>query len=328
MKLEHRLLTVFLASGLLAMACASGTTVSGGSGTGGDQTAGTGGIPGTGTGGRTGTGGIVGTGTGGKTGTGGVAGTGTGGRTGTGGVVTTGTGGTVTAGGTGGGTASGSTDCFETTTYAALCTPTCPNISDLEMGFYYFGNGCPKGAWTLSTGGGGTTTPPVGSVTPVAVTDLAGSTKAIHVSGSGQANTAGMYDAYVSLSASLNSPSSTMTGAVNASTYTGVKFMGKISGSVELHVPNVNTNSAGGKCTAAGTTQCSDDGKVALTPSTTWTQYMIPFASLMSSVPPFGNPAGTPFPAGQIYSIEWHVPIPATGPTAAWDIWVDNLAFY
>jgi hypothetical protein len=190
-----------------------------------------------------------------------------------------------------------------------------------------YGNGCPKGAWSLDFGGGGTS-PPRGAVTPVAVTDRPSSTRAIHVMGSGQRNTtATSFDAFVTLSASLNAwPAA--SGSLNASAFTGVSFWGKITGPVEMHVPNVNTSPAGGHCGGSGIQQCYDDGKATVAPSTTWTHYMIPFSSLMGSNPRFGNPPGTPFPADQIYSIDWYVVIPTTGAVSAWDIWIDDLSFY
>jgi hypothetical protein len=72
---------------------------------------------------------------------------------------------------------------------------------------------------------------------------------------------------------------------------------------------------------------CYGDGEVKMVAaSTAWTQYKIPFSSLVPAG--FGNPPGTPFPSGQIYSIEWHVTIPATGPVGAWDVWLDDLSLY
>jgi hypothetical protein len=312
MKSVYGLLAVGLFTlGLYGAACVSGDTVAGGSGGR--------------TGGNTGNGGQTGGGQGGFTGggQGGFTGGGQGGFTGggQGGFVGGGQGGFV------GGGAGGSTS----TVFMPICAPVGTTVSDMEDGNFYYGTSCPKGAWHLSTAGGGTASGalPSGDVQPIAITDRPPSTKAIHVSGSGQANVgvapAQVTYAYVSLAASLNSPSATQRGALNGAGFTGVKFWGKISGPIELQVPNVNTDPAGGKCTS-GAAQCSDNGKVTLVPSAAWTQYMIPFSMLMGGG--FGNPPGTPFPSGQIYSIEWHVTIPATGPVGAWDIWVDDLGFY
>jgi hypothetical protein len=308
----------FLAFGAIAASCVSGSTVDGSGG----QTGST-----SGQGGRS-SGGLGGSNNGGLGGSfGGLGGSFGGGLGGSNGGGLGGSNGGGLGGSNGGGTA-GSTG---TTVFMPLCTPVGTAISDLEDGNFYFGTGCPKGAWHLSTAGGGTTTgaAATGDVPPVAITDRPGSTKAIHVSGSGQANVgvapAPVTYAYVSLAASLNSPSATQRGALNGAGLTGVKFWGKIAGPIELQVPNVNTDPAGGKCTT-GTSQCADNGKTILAPSAAWTQYMIPFSSLMGAG--FGNSPGVPFLSGQIYSIEWHVTIPATGPVGPWDIWVDDLSFY
>ena len=200
MKSAYRLLAAgFVASGLIAGACVSGDTVSGGGGSNGGGTGGH--ASGSGTGGTTG-----GFGTGGTTG-----GFGTGGSTGG-----FGTGGTTGGFGTGGSTGFGTGGAISTV-FMPICAPTANLVSDMEDGNFYYGTACPKGSWNLSTGGGGTTTPLAGNVMPVAITDRPPSTKAIHVSGSGQANVgvapAAVTYAYVSLSATLNSPSATIRSA-------------------------------------------------------------------------------------------------------------------
>ena len=325
MKATYRrllLATGLLSSGLLAVSCVSGDTVGGG-GSGGRTGGGLGGFTGGGSlGGFTGggsLGGFTGGGSGGRTGGNGLGGF-TGGS-GLGGFTGGGLGGFIGGGSVGGATGGG---------FMAICAPLAPLVSDMEDGFFYFGTSCPKGAWHLSAGGGGTTTPVAGDLSPVAITDRPPSTKAIHASGSGQGNTtATSYDAFVSVSASLNSPSATQTGALNAAGFTGVKFWGKIQGPVEFHVSNVNTNPAGGICSPTGglPTSCFGDGQVkVLAPSTAWMLYTVPFSSLVPAG--FGTPPGTPFPSGQIYTLEWHVTIPATGLVTAWDIWLDDVTFY
>jgi hypothetical protein len=315
----------FFASGLGA--CVSGEPVSGHSGgnTGSDGDGGSTGTAGT----QGGQGGTTGGGQGGRVGTGGRT-TAAGGKTGTGagGQVIIGSGGQVVlgSGGATGGGLGGQIGTCPSATFTANCTPTCALISDMEDGNNYYGNGCPKGAWYLDVGGGGTPATG-GAVTPVAITDRPGSTHAIHVSGMGQTNAAGSYSAHVTLSASLNSWQSQM-GSLNATAFTGVKFWYKVTGPIELHVPNKNTSPMGGVCMGSGTAQCYDDGKVTIPPSATWVQIMVPFSTLMSSSPPFGTPAGTPFPADQIYNIEWHVTIASPGMAPSWDIWIDDLSFY
>jgi hypothetical protein len=178
-----------------------------------------------------------------------------------------------------------------------------------------------------------------GPITPVSITDNPPSTKAIHVAGNGQANVmSGATTTYaaVSLAASLDADAThnnTTAGSVNAAAYTGIKFQMKLSAGamgVQFQVSDADTDPAGGRCsTAGGTTQCYDHAFTMLTPSTSWTQVMVPFSSLtMQGM--FGNPTalGANFPKTAIYQILWKVVIPATGATPAWDIWIDNLSFY
>jgi hypothetical protein len=211
---------------------------------------------------------------------------------------------------------------------------------------YYSSDGCP-GSWFLSedtTTGMGTLTAGTANmpVTPVAVSDNPGSTMAIHVGGSGQANvvsgTTTTY-AFVSLAASLDADQAHNAGAagsVNANSYTGIKFQMKLSSGpagattgVHLQISDADTDPAGGRCSGSAATQCSDHAYMALTPNAAWTQVMVPFSSLTMQEG-FGNKTGlgSSFPKSAIYQILWKVMIPTTGATPAWDIWIDNLSFY
>jgi hypothetical protein len=318
MKVQPRFLFVaIVSSGLVSLACASGemvgSTTGGGGGKGG----------GSAKGGSSGQGGIIG-GNGGSSGQG------------QGGIIGSGQGGIIGSGQGGSQGGAGSTG------FMATCVPTAPLISDMESGLYYFGNGCPQGSWNLASKGGGMITAGTaagaasGNITPVAVSPAnpmnPTSTMAIHVAGVGQANSGAMtYDAYVSISASLDQTASQM-GVVNAAAYSGVQFWGKINaaapgtgtsqagGSVRLQVAMNTTDGAFMKCT-----KCDDDPGAPLMPSTSWMLYKIPFSSLMQEG--FGDPVG--FQSSAITKILWKVEIPAmTTPTPMWDIWIDDLSFY
>jgi hypothetical protein len=218
-------------------------------------------------------------------------------------------------------------------------------ISDLESGNSYFIDGttmCPQGSWYISTAGGGMVTAGTaagatsGALTPVASTDRPPSTMAIHVAGGGQANTtATSYDAYVSISASLNR-TATNKGAVNASAFTGIQFYGKItaaaptpapSGSaqapgsirLQLAIPATDSENVPKMCT-----KCDDDPGAPLTPSASWMLYKVPFSSLAQES--FGDPAS--FSSAAVTKVLWKVMIPNTGMTPNWDLWIDDLAFY
>ena len=318
MKRESQLILAFLfCSGASYLACASGEMV-GNPGGGGNTNATTGkggSTNSTGRGGSSST-----TGGGGTTFT-----TGGGGSTGAGGTTsTTGAGGTSGGGGV--------------TGFMMSCTPGGAMISNMEDGNFYYNNlGCPNGSWYLATAGGGTAmadpafVAPKGSVTPVAISPAnamnSASTKGIHISGSGQKNSVpGTYDAYVSLSASLNQPSSTQAGYVNAASYQGVQFWGMISGPVRLQVSTTATDqdAVPVQCTA-----CSDHFGATLTASTAWMLYKIPFSSLAQEG--FGVPKAT-FSSASVMKILWKVIIPGDATTnpavGAWNIWVDDLSFY
>jgi hypothetical protein len=315
--------------GFVSVECASGETVnnSGGSGHGGsNSTTGSGGKGGSSA--TTGSGGTFST----TTGSGGTFST-----SGSGGTFSSGTGGSSTTTGAGG-TAG-------TTGFMPICmVPVGMGmISDLESGQSYFGvGGCPQGSWYVASAGGGMITAGTaagatsGALTPVAITDRPPSTMAIHVAGGGQANTsATSYDAYVSISASLNRTANDK-GAVNASAFTGIQFYGKItaaaptpapSGSaqapgsirIQLAIPATDSENVPKMCT-----KCDDDPGAPLTPSAAWMLYKVPFSSLAQEA--FGDPAS--FSSAAITKVLWKVMIPNTGMTPNWDIWIDDLAFY
>jgi hypothetical protein len=215
-------------------------------------------------------------------------------------------------------------------------------ITDVQSTDPGYGNGCIRGAWTLEAVTG-TTTPPVGQtdntvlVSPVAIgmgsNPLApSSTFAIHVSGSGQHNVPPNFG-YAELFASLNHPSDDEIGTVDASMYTGIQFYGKLSfgdAGARLTVANLFTDPVGGMCTPGGTNHndCYDNPGAAITTSTDWTLYQVPFASLEQLDYGFLSPIGDKFPKGAITHIRWDIGIPSPGEAAPWELWIDDLRFY
>ena len=60
----------------------------------------------------------------------------------------------------------------------------------------------------------------------------------------------------------------------------------------------------------------------------TWTLYRVEFASLRPLGFGLPSPTGGDFPRGAITHLKWDIGIPMSGPTAAWDLWVDDVSFY
>ena len=111
-------------------------------------------------------------------------------------------------------------------------------------------------------------------------------------------------------------------GPINCSEAATVLLDPSVIEAIDWGGPRVKAPSAGG---AQG---CFDSPGAQLTASTTWTKYQVPFASLVQLG--FGNksPVGSDFPKNKIINFKWDIGIPQTGPTGAWDIWVDDLTFY
>lgn len=211
-----------------------------------------------------------------------------------------------------------------------------------------YGGNCVHGTWVLEALNG-TTVPSApdqaghaAAVHPTAITLGSnpldpGSTFAVHVSGIGQEDV-GTTFSYAQLNAPLNRPSASQVGSVDASAYTGIQFYAKISTGttgLRLTVANLYTDPAGGMCaaTGGGPTACYDHPgaqiKPPMTGSTTdWNKYQIAFKDLVQLN--FGNPSpiGDQFPRSAITLIKWDLGIPSSGPTAAWDLWVDDVTFY
>jgi hypothetical protein len=226
--------------------------------------------------------------------------------------------------------------------WAASCAPPAA-ITTVEAADAGFSNTCVHGQWYLEALNG-TTMPaapgqPDNAVSVVPMSIPIGfdpfdpsSTFAVHVTGSGQQNT-GTTFAFAQLTASLNAPSATQIGTVDATAFTGIQFYAIISTGAtgaRLTVGDIYTDPIGGRCTTTPgqPTSCFDNPGAQLTISTAWTKYQIPFASLTQLG--FGNPSptGAMFPKNAITHLKWDIGIPMTGPTAAWELWVDDLTFY
>ena len=78
----------------------------------------------------------------------------------------------------------------------------------------------------------------------------------------------------------------------------------------------------------SGPKGCYDNPGADLAITTEWTKYQVPFASLTQLG--FGNPSplGDTFPKSAIIHLKWDIGIPMTGPTAPWELWIDDLTFY
>jgi hypothetical protein len=226
--------------------------------------------------------------------------------------------------------------------WATSCAPAAlvTTVENTDPGF---SNACIHGAWFLQALNGTTTPAAPGRpdntavVAPVAITIGSdpldpSSTFAVHVFGNGQQNV-GTTFSFAQLTASLNALSADQIGSVDVSAYTGVQFYAIIntgSTGARLTVANLYTDPIGKLCTPIGgqPTSCFDHPGAQLMLSTTWTKYQIPFASLTQIG--FGNPSplGASFPRNAITLLKWDIGIPMTGPTAAWELWVDDLTFY
>lgn len=229
----------------------------------------------------------------------------------------------------------------DASTWQRSCAPA-PLITRVESGDPFYGDGCIHGGWYLEAFNGVTTPPIAGApndTTPVAPVSITlgsnpldpTSTFAVHVSGSGQANTATEF-AYAQLTAWLNTISDTQIGTIDASQYTGVQFYAIIktgTTGARLTVGTLYTDPSGGMCTTTpGPKGCYDNPGAQLQITTAWTKYQIPFNSLTQLG--YGNPSplGADFPKHQILHLKWDLGIPMIGPTAPWELWIDDLTFY
>src|SRR4051812_47406071 len=220
--------------------------------------------------------------------------------------------------------------------WQSSCVPVAV-ITRVEGSSPFYGNDCIHGGWKLQSRNGTTVpaTPIPDSQVVVAPVPIAlgsnpldpGSTFAVHVSGSGQ----GGVGSYAWVAAELNAPSASQVGTVDASQYTGVQFYAIVSSSAGawLTVANLYTDPLGQRCTSTpGPTRCYDHPNAPLTPSTEWTRYQIPFASLTQFASGNPSPLGDAFPKDAIIYLQWLIGTSDSGSTPAWELWIDDVTFY
>jgi hypothetical protein len=224
----------------------------------------------------------------------------------------------------------------------ASCAPTAL-VTTVETADAAFSNACIHGQWFLQALNGTTNPVAVGQPddrAPVVPTSIVigtnpldpSSTFAVHVTGSGQQNS-GTTFSFAQLTASLNAPSSQQLGSVDVRAYTGVQFYAIVNTGTtgaRLTVGNLYTDPIGKLCTTTPgqPTSCFDHPGAQLAITTTWTRYQIAFADLKQIG--FGNPSptGANFPRNAITLLKWDIGVPPSGPTPAWELWVDDLTFY
>ena len=228
------------------------------------------------------------------------------------------------------------------------CTPTAASttITTVESANAGYGDGCIRGGWTLEAFNGTTSPVAVGKPANTALVSPTrlqsegevnevnmASTYAVHVSGSGQTNNPPQ-STYAQLTASLNRGSDTDVGIVDASAFSGIRFTAKLTAGIDglrLTIGNLYTDPAGGKCVPGGAdhTDCYDNPGFSLTPhGGTWERYEVRFDQLTQLGYGLPSPVGANFPKSAITHVKWDIGIPATGATPAWELWVDDLAFF
>jgi hypothetical protein len=225
--------------------------------------------------------------------------------------------------------------------WAASCAAPAA-ITAVEAAEAGFSNSCVHGQWSLRALTGATLPAASGPDHGIAVVPMSipngfdpfdpSSTFAVHVSGSGQQRT-GTTSAFAQLTASLNAPSATQLGTVDATGYTGIQFYAIITTGVtgaRLTVGDLDTDPVGGRCTTTPgqPTSCFDDPGAELRITTAWTKYQLPFAGLTQLGAGNPSPTGAMFPTSAITHVTWDLGIATTEPTAAWELWIDDLTFY
>jgi expansin len=172
------------------------------------------------------------------------------------------------------------------------------------------------GQWTAYNDGtaGGSQTPQ-GAGTPSA-SGAQGSQFALHTVGSGFAS----WGAGVQLD--FNNPGNGASSRLpfNATSYQGISFYIKGSGSVRFELPTLATtdSAAGGTCAA----ECLDTHGIALSLTPDWTLVTIPFSDLEQE----GWGAEAAFDPASVLGLAFKVPGSAASP-ATFDFWVDDVKF-
>lgn len=110
-------------------------------------------------------------------------------------------------------------------------------------------------------------------------------------------------------------------GPYDASKFGGISFFAKVgpgsTNKVRLKIPDVNTDPDGKVCTA-----CFNDFGADLTFSGEWQKYTVPFSDA-KQLSGWGAPNPSSIEKSKIYGVQFQV----NDPGAAFDVWIDDIAF-
>jgi len=170
------------------------------------------------------------------------------------------------------------------------------------------------GLYTYVDTTGSTISPATGTAFVPALGGNAGSARAAHFTG----HLSGASTVWAGFGADFLTPKA----LYNASKYKSITFWAKKGVStalsnVRVKVPDRNTDSVGGICTA-----CSNDFGTDVTLATAWTKYTLPF-SAMTQLAGWGAPRPQHLDPTGIVAVQFQV----TSANANYDIWVDDLSF-
>jgi hypothetical protein len=131
----------------------------------------------------------------------------------------------------------------------------------------------------------------------------------------------GAYSTYAGMGCWLNNTSfSSIPGTYNASSYQGIRFFAKGTGSLIVVGQTAATEPTkyGGTCSL---TECAGNSfKVGALSSTAWTEYAVPFSGLTGGTATFS--------ASAIWSLEFQYYSSTSLAGATFDLWIDDLTFY
>jgi len=212
--------------------------------------------------------------------------------------------------------ASGATCTSGVCSVSSACTATNALIDNFDDGNNLVSalEGRSGGLYTYVDTTGSTISPATGTVFLPALGGNAGSARAAHFTG----HLSGASTVWAGFGADFLTPKA----LYNASKYKSITFWAKKGVStalsnVRVKVPDRNTDSVGGICTA-----CSNDFGTDVTLATAWTKYTLPF-SAMTQLAGWGAPRPQHLDPTGIVAVQFQV----TSANANYDIWVDDLSF-
>jgi len=110
-------------------------------------------------------------------------------------------------------------------------------------------------------------------------------------------------------------------GPFDVSAYKGISFWAKkgenSTGSIRVKLPDSNTDPQGKVCT-----ECFNDFGMDIELTTTWTRYVVLFASAQQGVG-WGNPRPPAHDPTKAFGVQWQV----NSPGADYEIWIDDIQF-